>query len=223
MESKIRRAAIVITFLVFLVTPATAQEGLKRIRVSYPSGSICCLPLFGAIQWRLFEENGLQVEIIQVRSQIANTAMYSGEVQYVAGVGPASVSATLRGMPSRAVWFATDQLIYSLVARPEFQSVRDLRNKKIGVTGLGGTQHVALQVALESMGENPKNFVYLALGAPQLLPALEAGTIDATVLDGVQSRRLIALGFPRLVDLNKYNLPILSSGFCLLLISSSKF
>ena len=186
METKYRRAAFVITFLLFLVTPATAQEGLKKIRVSYPSGSICCLPLFGAIQWKLFEENGLQAEIIQVRSQIANTAMYSGEVHYVAGVGPASVSATLRGMPSRAVWFATDQLIYSLVARPEFQNVRDLRNKKIGVTGLGGTQHVALQVALESMGENPKNFAYLALGAPQLLPALETGTIDAAMFSPPQ-------------------------------------
>ncbi len=166
-------------FLVALTLPAGAQESLKKLRISYPSGSICCLPLFGAIEWKLFAENGLQAEIIQVRSQVANTALYSGELQYVAGVGPASVSATLRGMPSRAVWFATDQLIYSLMARPEFQSVRDLRNKKIGVTGLGGTQHVALQVALESVGENPKNFAYLALGAPQLLSALETGTIDA--------------------------------------------
>jgi ABC-type nitrate/sulfonate/bicarbonate transport system substrate-binding protein len=46
-----------------------------------------------------------------------------------------------------------------------------------------------------------------------LAQALEAGTIDATVLDGVQSRRLAALGFPTLADLNKANLPILSSGF----------
>jgi ABC-type nitrate/sulfonate/bicarbonate transport system substrate-binding protein len=45
-----------------------------------------------------------------------------------------------------------------------------------------------------------------------LAQALQAGTIDATVLDGVQSRRLAALGFPNLVDLNKANLPILSSG-----------
>ena len=186
MQTKIVRAALVIAFLAFLVKSVTAQESLKNIRVSYPSGSICCLPLFGAIQWKLFEENGLQAEIIQVRSQIANIAMYSGEVQYVAGVGPASVSATLRGMPSRAVWFATDQLIYSLVARPEFQNLRELRNKKIGITGLGGTQHVALQVALEALGENPKNFVYLPLGAPQLLPALETGTIDAAMFSPPQ-------------------------------------
>jgi ABC-type nitrate/sulfonate/bicarbonate transport system substrate-binding protein len=44
-----------------------------------------------------------------------------------------------------------------LLARPELANIRDLRNKKIGLTGLGGTSDVALQIALEAMGENPKN------------------------------------------------------------------
>src|SRR5258707_5330068 len=107
----------------------------------------------------------------QSRSQMASPPISSGDVQCVAGVGPASVSATLRGMPSRAVWFATEELIYSLIARPEFQNVKDLRNKKIGLTGIGGTSHVSLQVALEAVGENPKNFVYIGLGGSQQLPA----------------------------------------------------
>jgi len=117
-----------------------------------------------------------------VRSQIAYPALAAGEVQYVAGVGPASVSATLRGMSSRAVWFATDELIYSLMARGDVQNLKDLRNKKVALTGIGGTSHVALQIALESVGENPKNFVYLGLGGSQLLPALESGTVDAALL-----------------------------------------
>jgi ABC-type nitrate/sulfonate/bicarbonate transport system substrate-binding protein len=129
----------------------------------------------------MFEQNALQVEIVQVRSQIGNVALAGGDIQYFAGVGPASLSATLRGMASRAVWFASDQLIYSLIARPEFRNLTDLRNRKIGLTGLGGTMHVALQIALESAGESPKNFVYLSLSAAQLLPAVEAGAIDAAV------------------------------------------
>ena len=172
---------VLIGILVF-VPLARAQEGLRKVRIGYPDNTICCLPLFAALQWKVFEANGLQVEIIQVRSQLAYPALSSGEVQYVAGVGPSSVSATLRGMPSRAVWFATDELIYSLMARPNLQNLRDLRNKKIALTGLGGTSHVALQVALESVGENPKNFVYIGLGGSQQLPALEAGTVDAALL-----------------------------------------
>jgi NitT/TauT family transport system substrate-binding protein len=156
-----------------------AQDKLSRVRIAYPSGGICCLALYGGIQWKYFEESGLQVEIVQIRSQVGNMALMANEIQYFSGVGPASVSATLRGMQSRGVWFASDQLIYSLMARPETQNLRELRGKKIGVTGLGGTQHVALQIALEAAGENPKNYVYVVLGAAQLLPALETGTVDA--------------------------------------------
>jgi ABC-type nitrate/sulfonate/bicarbonate transport system substrate-binding protein len=165
-----------------LISPLAAQETPRKVRIAYPSNTICCLPLFGALQWKILEANGLQAEIIQVRSQIAYPALTSGEVQYVAGVGPASVSATLRGMQSRAVWFATEELIYSLIARPDFLNVKDLRNKKIALTGLGGTSHVSLQIALDSVGENPKNFVYLGMGGMQLLPALESGTVDAALL-----------------------------------------
>jgi ABC-type nitrate/sulfonate/bicarbonate transport system substrate-binding protein len=81
-----------------ITSSLAAQEGLKKIRIAYPDNTICCLPLIAALQWKIFEANGLQAEIIQVRSQIAYPALSSGEVQYVAGVGPASVSATLRGM-----------------------------------------------------------------------------------------------------------------------------
>jgi ABC-type nitrate/sulfonate/bicarbonate transport system substrate-binding protein len=183
-----------------LASSLSAQEGLKRIRIAYPDNTICCLPLMAALQWKIFEANGLHVEIIQVRSQIAYPALSSGEVQYVAGVGPASVSATLRGMPSRAVWFATEELIYSLIARPDFHNVKDLRNKKIGLTGIGGTSHVSLQVALESVGENPKNFVYLALGGSQQLPALEAGTVDAALLSPPMLYFAKKKGFKDLLD-----------------------
>jgi ABC-type nitrate/sulfonate/bicarbonate transport system substrate-binding protein len=183
-----------------ITSSLAAQEGLKKIRIAYPDNTICCLPLIAALQWKIFEANGLQAEIIQVRSQIAYPALSSGEVQYVAGVGPASVSATLRGMPSRAVWFATEELIYSLMARPEFQNVKDLRNRKIGLTGIGGTAHVSLQVALESVSENPKNFVYIGLGGSQQLPALEAGTVDAALLSPPMLYFAKKRGFRDLLD-----------------------
>jgi ABC-type nitrate/sulfonate/bicarbonate transport system substrate-binding protein len=177
-----------------------AQEAQKKVRIAYPSNTICCLPLFGALKWKIFEANGLQAEIIQIRSQLAYPAMASGEVHYVAGVGPASISATLRGMPSRAVWFATEELIYSLMARPEFQNLRDLRNKKVALTGIGGTSHVSLQIALESVGESPKNFVYIGMGGTQLLPALESAAVEAALLSPPMLYFAKKKGFKELLD-----------------------
>ena len=173
-------AALVASF--YLESSLHAQEKFKKIRVTYPTESIAVLPLFAAYRWKTFEDNDLQAEIIQARSQVANAALASGEIGYFAGVGPASVSATLRGLQSRAVWFASDEIIYLLLARAEFSNIRDLRQKKIGITGLGGTAHVALQIALEAVHENPKNFLYVSITAAQLMAALETGVIDAALM-----------------------------------------
>jgi NitT/TauT family transport system substrate-binding protein len=202
-DKKLLSLTALIASLLF-VSSVAAQEASKKIRIAYPSNTICCLPLFGALKWKVLEDNGLQAEIIQVRSQLAYPAMASGEVPYVAGVGPASVSATLRGMPSRAVWFATEELIYSLIARPDFQNTRDLRNKRIALTGIGGTSHVSLQIALESVGENPKNFVYLGMGGTQLLPALESGTVDAALLSPPMLYFAKKKGFRELLDVGSH-------------------
>jgi ABC-type nitrate/sulfonate/bicarbonate transport system substrate-binding protein len=190
--------------LLLLASELRAQERLKKIRVTYPTESIAVLPLFAAVKWKTFEENDLLAEIIQARSQVANAALASGEIGYVAGVGPASISATLRGLQSRAVWFASDEIVYLLLARPEFSNIRDLRNKKIGLTGLGGTSHVALQIAMESLGENPKNFIYLSITAAQTMAALETGVIDAALLSPPYDFYAKKKGFREVLNVGSY-------------------
>ena len=103
MPTAIARAAFTMALIAYLSAPVLAQDKLTRIRVAYPSGGICCLAMYGAIQWKIFEENGLFAEIVQIRSQIGNMALMANEIQYFTGVGPASVSATLRGMASRGI------------------------------------------------------------------------------------------------------------------------
>jgi NitT/TauT family transport system substrate-binding protein len=169
----------VAVLVVLWARPALAQESRTKIRISYPNISIANLALYAAQQWRIFEQNGLDVESIQMRSQAANAAAASGDIHYVAGVGPNSVAATLRGLPAKAVWFASEQLIYSIVARPEFKSLKELRGKRIAVTGLGGTSEVVLRIGLEAAGENSKDFVIVGLGAAQLMTGLESGAIEA--------------------------------------------
>ena len=187
-----------------VAAPVSGQEAKTKIRISYPNMSICCLALFAAQQWKIFEQNGLDVESIQMRSQAANSALASGDIHYVAGVGPNSVAATLRGLASKAVWFASEQLIYTVVARPEFKSLKELRGKRIGITGLGGTSEVALRIALEAMGENPRDFVVIGLGAPQLMSALENGSIESAQLNSPLNYHAKKKGFRELLDIGSH-------------------
>jgi len=40
-----------------------------------------------------------------------------------------------------------------------------------------------MRIALEAVGENPKNFIIIGLGGPQLLAALEGGTVEAAQIN----------------------------------------
>ena len=195
-------AAAAVEFLL-LATLALAQDNLKRVRITYPEATECCFPILAAQKWGLFQQNGLRAEVVLMQSRLANTALVSGDVDYVAGVGPNSVSGTLRGMASRAVWFASTQLGFVLLVKPEYRQVSDLRGKKIGLPSLGGTTDVALTTALQELGEKRKDFTYLALGG-DLFAALASGAVDAAVLSPPWIFHAEKKGFRKLVQIGNY-------------------
>ena len=135
--------------IVFSVPTSSHSQERRKILISNATLSYSALSLVAARQWKLFQEQGLDVEIILMRSSAAAAALASGDLDYQSGIGPASVSATLSGVDSRALWSSTNKITYWLLAKPEFKTVQDLKRKKIGVSGLGGTSHVALNAALE--------------------------------------------------------------------------
>src|SRR5207237_8361246 len=130
--------------------------------------TITALPLLAARDLGIFMANGMDVEIIIMAASLAPSALSTGDIDYIAGVGPASVSATLSGLPSRAIWFPSDRISYWLMARPQFKTLEDLKGKKIAVAGgVGGTNHVALVVALEECSGHVKAYVMVAILGPQ--------------------------------------------------------
>src|SRR5260370_8550719 len=71
---------------------AQAQDGKTKIRIAIPSASICCLHLFAAQQWKVFDDNGLAIEIVQMRPQVPNAAMFSAVFHYFPFVVPTTVA-----------------------------------------------------------------------------------------------------------------------------------
>jgi len=179
-------------------SPLDAQE---RVRIAYIGPSLSNLPLLAAKESGTFAKNGLQAEILVLTSQLSAVALSAGELEYVAGVGPGSVSGTLGGIPSRAVWIVSNRILHSVVAQPEIKSLQDLRAKKIGVTGLGGTTHTSLMMAIEKSGGNPKDFIVVSLGTQQYLRALESRSVDAATIDPPLLFFVLKKGFNRIVDL----------------------
>ncbi len=181
--------------------PAHSQERKTKIRISNATLSFTALPLLAARDWKLFAQNSIDGEIIVMASSVAAAALMSGDIDYVSGVGPASVSATLSGLPSRAIWFSSNRLAYWLLADRRFKTVQELKGKKIGVTGLGGTTHVSLLMALEKIGAAPKEFTIVSIPAPQMLQALESGFVEAAALPPPSMFFAQRRGFRKVLDI----------------------
>jgi ABC-type nitrate/sulfonate/bicarbonate transport system substrate-binding protein len=193
---------IFIVLLVCASIPVTgfAQER-RKITISNATLSYSALPLVAAREWKLFEEQALNVEVILMRSAAAAAALVSGDLDYQSGIGPASIGATLSGVDSRALWSSTNRITYWLMAKPEYKSIQDLRNKKIGVSGLGGTSHVALTLALEKRGIGPKEYIAVSVPGGQLVQSLESGFIDAAALNPPTMFFAQRRGYVRLLDI----------------------
>lgn len=198
---RIRWPALIIS-LVVCSALTHAQEQRVKIRISNSALSVTSLPLLAARDWKLFQERGLDVEIILMSPAITVPAMISGEIDYFAGVGPGAASASISGLPLRAVWVSSDRVSYSLVANPRFKTLQDLKGKKIGVTGsLGATNHVSLVIALEKLNLSPRDFNILALPPQEMVRSLESGFIDAASLNPPSLFLAQGRGFPIILDI----------------------
>lgn len=196
------RLAAVIGLLWGSAAAADAQEKRTKARISNAGFTITALPLLAAKDWGLFTANGLDMEIILMASSVVPAALVQGDIDYQAGVGPASVNATLSGVPTRAIWFSSDRISYWLMARPQFKTLESLKGKKVGISGLGGTIHVGLSMALEKMGANSKDYVLLSIPGQQsqILYSLESGYVDGAMLSPPVTFAAQKKGFNKILD-----------------------
>ena len=182
---------------------AIGQDKRTKVRISNAGLTITALPLLAARDWGTFTANGLDVEIVVMSPPLGAAAMNQGDIDYVAGVGPASVAATLTGLPSRAIWFSSDRISYWLQAPAQYKTLNDLKGKKIALSGgVGGTNHVALSIALEKSGVNPKDYAMVGIPGQQLqiLYSLESGFVEAALMSPPHIFTAAKKGFHKLLD-----------------------
>ena len=194
---------VVLVYVLFSLTFPTSSYSQERrkIRISNANLSFTALPLVAAREWKLFDQQGLDIEVILMRSSAAAAALASGDLDYQSGIGPASVSASLSGLEARALWSSTNKIAYWLMTRAEIKNVQDLKGRKVGVTGLGGTSHVALTLALEKSGIKAKDFVAVSVPSAQLVQSLESKFVDAASLNPPFMFFAQRRGFNRLLDI----------------------
>ena len=170
-----------LSLLVVFVFHASAYSA-DRIKIGYPdaSGTFLSLPL--GQQAGFFKKDGIQADLIRIRSTVALTALVSGELDYHSVLGPA-VAAAIRGIPIKIVACYTPRVATAIIALPEFKTVQDLRGKTIGINSLGGGLEGQMRLMLKHFGlDAEKDVKLLATGGMESrLTAMKQGFTVATL------------------------------------------
>ena len=125
-----RRIAYTLTAF-FLCVISSAARADERFNLAYISpNATSSSVLWVAKEQGIFKKHGLDVNVIYIEgTPKALMALFAGELQVVAGTGPAVVNAKLRGADATMVMGFEVFLPYYLVAVPAVKTSRTSRAK----------------------------------------------------------------------------------------------
>src|SRR5438132_4904089 len=152
---------------------------------------------------KIFDKNGLDVDVIMITGGARSVAtLLSGSTQFGTGSATAPLLATARGSDIKVIAASYNKFPYAFIARSEIRSPKELRGKKISILNYGGSNDLALQLALKEWGIKQQEVTVIIGGdAPTRLAALLAGLIDATILSPPQLTKAVQAGYRVLADM----------------------
>ena len=144
--------------------------------------NVVFLPFYYAHDVKIFEKHGLQVELVQMRSDLQLAGLVSGEVDYTPSVGPAA-AVFAAGMPVKALAVLYRAPLFSLVGPTTLAGARDLEGRTVAVSRIGSESHRYGTLMLESGGADPKKVTFIQTGSTTVsLTAIQQGSVNAAVL-----------------------------------------
>ncbi len=175
---------ILITAGVLIITVCPSVRSAEKIIADYGGTSGFQAPIWAAKEGGFFAKYGLDVDIVMIPGGTQSMqALISGGTQFSQSSAAAPIHSRLGGSDVILIAASINKYPFSVVARPQLKTPKDLVGKKIGVVRLGGSNESALRKAFEIWGIDPKSVIFLQMGeAAARLTALSAGTLDATVL-----------------------------------------
>jgi len=190
--------------LVFFALASPKVQSAAPVRLAYLQNDLHHLALWVALDKGFFRDEGVEVTIAGVfraGSEVAG-ALGAGQLDMAyLGEAPATIAAARGSAHIRVVAQANTEGS-ALVALPTgaVAGIGDLPGKTVAVPGLSSVQEVLLLKALASRGIPAASVNVVVLGAPEMIPALRAGQIDAFVAWEPYPSRAVLSGAGRIVS-----------------------
>ena len=141
-------ASLLSVSFVFQVQRIGAQE---KVRIAPSSPGLAAWPMHLAAREGFFVREGLNPEIMVMRTNTGIAALVTGSVDFTTAGGSA-MRAAVNGAPIKMILNVNKKADLWIVAQKNIPRVEDLRGKMIGVGGNWGTQFYQVLEALRPNG-----------------------------------------------------------------------
>jgi NitT/TauT family transport system substrate-binding protein len=205
------RFSIALAALLLLGSDVAA---LDRIRIAVSNPNMPNLTVSVARKMGFFKDENIDAEIIRMNPNVAITALATGDIDYCQLFG-AVVGGAIAGLPVRIVAGFLDNWPMSLIAQPEYKSLRELKGKTLGVSSYGATPDVGARMMLKQIGLDPeKEIKVLALGSDAArITALRQRVVDLIVISPPADSQMEKQGYRILARAYElFNFPYLGLG-----------
>jgi NitT/TauT family transport system substrate-binding protein len=206
-----------LSFVLFYTGLSGAAAPLQKVVFVFAGFNERTGFIFVAKDRKFFEEQGLDAQIVQVRTgQVAVSALAANEAQFysVSATG-ASLGAMAAGLDLAFIAGIVNKLDGDFVVAPKIASPADLKGKSVGIQSIGGGVWTFTMLALDHWGLVPeRDKIQMRIVGDQavLTQGLISGVVDAAYLGYTFSRVAQRSGFRVLQDLAKVDIPFQGVG-----------
>ena len=200
LSTLLRRGVLAIALALSLTAPLFAAD---KIRVGFSAISLANAPVWIAEEKGFFKKYDIETEAIVIGGGATRSlsAVIAGDLQFGSTGGGAVISAVFSGADIAMVAAGNNKGIQRLMVKADVTSPTALKGKRIGITALGSSSHLALMLMLRKWNMAPDDVQILPVGqSPVMLISLQKGGIDAAVLQDPTFFMAEDIGFKTLGD-----------------------
>jgi len=194
-----------VALVVFLCVSVGSAGAADKLIADYGGHAGFQSAVWVAKDLKIFDKHGLDVEVIMITGSARSVAaLLGGSTQFATGSATGPLAAAAKGSDIKILAASYNKFPYAFVVKPEIRTAKELRGKKVNILNFGGSNDLALQLALREWGIKPAEVTVIIGGdAPTRLGSLMAGRTDATILSPPHLTKAVQAGYRVLADMGE--------------------
>lgn len=186
----------ILCILSFSLSAVHRADAEDKIIVGYDGTAGFQGPIWAAHDLGLLDRQGLNAELVMIPGSARGMqALLSGSTQFAQGSATGPISIIIKSGDLVIVAAALNKFPFSVVTQKEIRKPADLIGKKIGIVNFGGSNELAVRLALREWNIPAQSITLIPAGdAATRLIAMTTKVIDATVLSPPENLKAVEFG-----------------------------